>query len=476
LSESGPVSVPSCRMCFAQTKQEPSQAPIILHQEKGRRKRWKSFANSLVPNKLIKALKEVHLEKVLDKNRERIKSATHSARIRVHRVTHWVFQLSFARIVIPILFLGFLKILGPHPEIQLGVLTASIVCSCGFLLVTREKTHKSTKRPKNEEVSILQDNNSGYEYIQNDIDLRLEADVRLKSLNPPLFWKLYLFFPLNFLSRVWGYVASMKLPPPLDVFSVRLYASAFSCKRDEAELEISEYKTISEFFTRRLKPGLRPIDVYSELVSPADGLVTFQGKVKGKNLQQVKGVSYCLHTFLGDDQCRDHGYLLQNSPESHDLHQVVVYLGPADYHRFHSPATWMITSSTHIPGSLLSVRPDVVGALPGLFHTNERAVFRGSWKHGFFSLIAVGATNVGSIVVHADRELATNTGTQSISRRIYPAPLEALKGEEFGHFNFGSTIVLLFEAPREMELHNAWAAPHRIRVGEALCDVREMLK
>jgi phosphatidylserine decarboxylase len=43
--------------------------------------------------------------------------------------------------------------------------------------------------------------------------------------------------------------------------------------------------------------------------------------------------------------------------------------------------------------------------IPDLFTLNERAVYVGRWKHGFFSLTAVGATNVGSIHVYCDKVL-----------------------------------------------------------------------
>ena len=47
----------------------------------------------------------------------------------------------------------------------------------------------------------------------------------------------------------------------------------------------------------------------------------------------------------------------------------------------------------HFPGELLSVKPSMVRAFPGLFHVNERVAWTGRWRHGFFSLTAVGATN-----------------------------------------------------------------------------------
>jgi len=49
------------------------------------------------------------------------------------------------------------------------------------------------------------------------------------------------------------------------------------------------------------------------------------------------------------------------------------------------------------------VNPSIAKRLRGLFSMNERAVYFGKWRHGFFSLAAVGATNVGSINVYCDQ-------------------------------------------------------------------------
>ena len=40
--------------------------------------------------------------------------------------------------------------------------------------------------------------------------------------------------------------------------------------------------------------------------------------------------------------------------------------------------------------------------IPELMNINERVVYIGSWEHGFFSMAAVGATNVGSIKIYED--------------------------------------------------------------------------
>lgn len=56
----------------------------------------------------------------------------------------------------------------------------------------------------------------------------------------------------------------------------------------------------------------------------------------------------------------------------------------------------------------MSVNPGMARWIKELFCHNERVVLTGDWKHGFFSLTAVGATNVGSIRIHFDRVSKTH--------------------------------------------------------------------
>eukprot|EP00096_Caligus_rogercresseyi_P007934 TRINITY_DN2610_c0_g1_i2.p1 TRINITY_DN2610_c0_g1~~TRINITY_DN2610_c0_g1_i2.p1 ORF type:complete len:134 (+),score=25.11 TRINITY_DN2610_c0_g1_i2:107-508(+) len=125
----------------------------------------------------------------------------------------------------------------------------------------------------------------------------------------------------------------------------------------------------------------------------------------------------------------------------------------------------------HVPGQLLSVNPDSYWV--SRLHSNERVIYLGEWEHGFFSLSAVGATNVGSIRCDFDPELLTNE--RSLKRRRKPIPdeihiqsLSFQKGQEFGYFNFGSTIVLLFEAPKNGFDFRRISKNTSIRVGQKL--------
>jgi len=385
---------------------------------------------------------------------EGLRNVGGKASARVVRVTRWVFNVNFTKLVIPLLVIAFLSALHPHTEIQIGVVAGICMFSFVFFLSTKDISLRNS-------LQVSETNLLSVEVNVVDTDSNQKAITEAKLSSPSFVFFLYQLLPLSLISIMWGWVASLPLPPPLATASIRLFASLAQCDVTEAEhTDLSQYKTISHFFTRKLKPGLRPVCSLSPVVSPADGSLTFSGPVQGEYLEQVKGVRYSLNTFLGP---------LPMST-SRSLYQMVVYLSPSDYHRFHSPAEWTVTSRRHFPGSLCSVNPMFVRRFPGLFHTNERVVFLGHWAHGFFAMAAVGATNVGSIVVDFDADLKTNkrVTTQEYKHEIeYEKPISFLKGEDFGYFNFGSTIVLLFEAPTNCGLVEMEAV-RRVRVGEPL--------
>ncbi|KAL8180627.1 UNVERIFIED_CONTAM: hypothetical protein K2H54_029925 [Gekko kuhli] len=160
--------------------------------------------------------------------------------------------------------------------------------------------------------------------------------------------------------------------------------------------------------------------------------------------------------------------------ENNELYHCVIYLAPGDYHCFHSPTDWTVSHRRHFPGSLMSVNPGVARWIKELFCHNERVVLSGCWKHGFFSLTAVGAQNVGSIRIYFDQDLRTNSpryskGSYNDFSFVTNNNKEGIpmrKGEHLGEFNLGSTIVLIFEAPKDFIFY--LKPGQKIRFGEAL--------
>lgn len=113
------------------------------------------------------------------------------------------------------------------------------------------------------------------------------------------------------------------------------------------------------------------------------------------------------------------------------LYQVVLYLAPGDYHRFHSPTELSVVSKTPIGGRHMSVNEKTLARKKKVYEKNARLCLTGTWSEGFLAMVMVGALNVSKIVMSEQ--------------------LRFRKGDEIGYFNLGSTIVLLFEAKNVLE-------------------------
>uniref|UniRef100_A0A0N4U7M1 phosphatidylserine decarboxylase n=1 Tax=Dracunculus medinensis TaxID=318479 RepID=A0A0N4U7M1_DRAME len=297
------------------------------------------------------------------------------------------------------------------------------------------------------------------------------ADARLRN-DEYYYWdwklRIYCSLPFNALSRITGGLASVYIPVWLRKPLIGTYVRTYNCRMDEAVIEdICAYQTFAAFFNRKLKTLLRPISdaslVMSILfVSPADGIIVHCGKINNDKIEFVKGRHYSLEEFLGLSR-------VNASEDGCDLYQMVIYLAPGNYHGFHAPAEWITEYHIHHPGLLLSVRPNLLQRLPILFCLNERVVLNGQWKHGFFSMIAVAASNVGDISIEGDSELPAksnhflrkdNSSLKNSFERIYS------RGEKVGEFRLGSSIILIFEAPPTLKF--AVKAGDNVRYGQSL--------
>ncbi|KAJ1815424.1 phosphatidylserine decarboxylase 1, partial [Coemansia sp. RSA 2599] len=357
-------------------------------------------------------------------------------------------------------------------------------------------------------------------------------------------WQLHVLsaLPLKAMSRLFGSFNEIEIPAMLRSPLLRIYAAIFGCNLEEMkDPDLSHYPNLATFFYRELKDGARPVDQSTEavVVSPSDGKVLHFGVVEQREVEQVKGLTYNLDAFFGkpdspvavisgtpqenkgqiadstmadatlshshnaaadDDFAVVNGipYTLDSmigstdalAPASQSLgtalrdHErlffCVIYLAPGDYHRFHSPANWVVEARRHFAGELYSVSPYIARTIRNLFVLNERVALLGRWKHGFMSMTAVGATNVGSVVINFDKDLRTNLrektlapgdfsqlSYKALNPRLCGVPLK--KGQEVGGFRLGSTVVLVFSAPQSFQFNVQ--ADQTVRMGQCLGSV-----
>lgn len=243
--------------------------------------------------------------------------------------------------------------------------------------------------------------------------------------------------------------------------AVRAFISHYEVNMAEAEQpDPTAYTTFNAFFTRALKPGVRPVGT-TAWVCPVDGVISQFGAIEGDQIFQAKGHHYSTTALLGGDKSLADRF--QNG------RFATLYLSPSHYHRIHMPATGRLVRMVHVPGDLFSVNPATARGVPGLFARNERLVCVFEGAQGPFVLVLVGATIVGSMatVWHG----LVNPPRSGVLRDWnYPDGQVFLqKGEEMGRFQLGSTVVVLMPKG-DWNFNAAWAPGGDVLLGEAMAE------
>lgn len=272
---------------------------------------------------------------------------------------------------------------------------------------------------------------------------------------PPAFVRA---MPRKLVSRLMGQIG--RLQPPGFVLRpiLRAYAKHFGVNFEEMARPLESYRSFLDFFTRPLKPGLRPMDPDPQVIgSPADGTVQNAGRITAGHLIQVKGLPYAAADLLGSasDAAPFEGGTF-----------LTIYLSPGDYHRYHWCHAGAVHAVRHLPGDLWPVNAGAVHGVPRLFARNERVAILGQTAGGHaFAYVPVGALNVGSIRL-SFHDVRTNTA-HAASPRTWQLPGHPVaRGGECGYFEFGSSIVLLL-APGAGALE-ALAPGASLRVGQPI--------
>lgn len=259
------------------------------------------------------------------------------------------------------------------------------------------------------------------------------------------------------MSRAVGSAVAAPLPTVIHQAWMRAFVRLWKVNVGEAELPVDQYATFQEFFTRRLKPGSRPLDQGDNLVlSPVDAQVAAIGRVSAGQLLQAKGSDFSLGELLGD---------FAEAGKLNGGAFVTLYLSPRDYHRIHSPVDGQVEHYRYIPGDLFPVNSLATRWIPNLFCTNERLISFLSCSAGRVAVVKVGALHVGRIRLSFD-VIATNSAKSGFCRH-YEDPIGIEKGEELGWFELGSTVVLVFE-PGRVELDSGLQEGALVRVGQAI--------
>ncbi|MGA9014731.1 MAG: archaetidylserine decarboxylase [Acetobacteraceae bacterium] len=260
--------------------------------------------------------------------------------------------------------------------------------------------------------------------------------------------------PRRLATRFFGWLSKIEQPLVRDLSMGvwRLFADL-----DLSEAREQRFRSLHDCFIRRLKDGVRPIDLDPDLlVSPCDAIVGASGAVEDGQVLQIKGFPYQLRDLLGDavyaETYRNGCY-------------VTLRLTSSMYHRFHAPHDCMVESVTYISGDTWNVNPIALRRVERLFCKNERAAIRVrlSRTGHVITLVPVAAILVASIRLNF---LAPRTDVRHGGPRTTRLSVPLTKGEEMGWFQHGSTIIVF--APAGFTLAENVRQGHVIRVGQSL--------
>ena len=271
--------------------------------------------------------------------------------------------------------------------------------------------------------------------------------------------------PHHLLTRFMAYLANIK-QPWLKNFGIKFFIRCYKVNMQEALIEDPKaYETFNLFFTRALKTTARPIcDQINCIVSPADGTLSQFGLIDHEKLIQAKGHFFNLTDLLGGDQ--------QLAKQFHNGFFATFYLSPKDYHRVHMPLTGQLKKMTYIPGKLFSVSRTATQIIPQLFSRNERLVCLFDTAAGPMVVIFIGAMIVGSIHTHWAGAVTPPHNKPTQSWEYHDTNLIFKTGDELGHFQLGSSVIVIFGKDRVMSDEHL-VADQSIKMGEKIAKTKD---
>lgn len=208
---------------------------------------------------------------------------------------------------------------------------------------------------------------------------------------------------------------------------------------DMSEYEDREYESFNDFFTRKIRPEKRPIDMAKNvIISPADSKLLVY-KIGDDTRMTVKGREYTADEILAE-----------SADEFKGGYALVFRLSVDNFHRYCFPDSGKTVSSKKIKGKLHTVSP--ISKDHKIYKENSREVsILETENFGKVAFVEVGALLVGRIVNH--------------EAGVFE------KGQEKGYFEPGGSTVIMFvgrdiEVDEDIMKQSAAGIETKVRYGE----------
>ncbi len=240
----------------------------------------------------------------------------------------------------------------------------------------------------------------------------------------------------SLISQNFGKFASKEFPTWFQNIVNKSYVSLMGLDMSEFE-QPNRYKSLNALFTRNLREKREFSLDAKDFISPCDSLISETGTITKDYALQIKGMEYKCADFIGDEFSKQEKEIVEDGTF------INCYLSPKDYHRYHIPIDLQVLKAVHIPGKFYPVNMPSLKKRLNLFIENERVVILCEASNGKkFYMVLVSALNVGVMQVSFEPKIQTNAiATEPQTYEFKDLYLK--KGDDFGCFEMGSTIIIL---------------------------------
>ena len=229
-----------------------------------------------------------------------------------------------------------------------------------------------------------------------------------------LYGKAFGRMILSVLTKPWVSLAAGRI---MDSGVSRLFIRGFVKKNgiDISSYEERRYRSFNDFFTRRLKPGKRVIDMRADhFIAPCDSKLSVYPITEDSHFE-IKGTEYTLESLIKDEAL---------AKEYYGGQLLVFRLTVGDYHRYCYIDSGEKGDNIHIKGIYHTVNPIACEHYPIYKENSREYCIIKNTSFGDVITMEVGALLVGRIVNHH--------GAQAV-----------IRGQEKGMFEFGGSTVVV---------------------------------
>lgn len=250
----------------------------------------------------------------------------------------------------------------------------------------------------------------------------------------------YFLLPHRLLNRSFSRLAMRSRPAWAVQAAIRAFARRSPL--DLRDFEDGPFATVQEFFLRRLREGARPLG--PGFVSPVDGVIVASGEVEPDTALTLKGCEMSMERVVNGAGPSEADTLTWSLAPYVGGHYAALFLTPEGYHRLHMPADGTIVGWRWIPGRFFPQNASALARIAGVYERNERVGLRLRLDDGNeLLMVLVGASLAGGIHVEGLELRALQRGGSEARIASGTTSLRRRKGDELGHFRFGSTLVLV---------------------------------